>query len=52
MMIDRGLTHFTVAPLLRKLGAPIRDIFDRRLGLMFTLFGVILPQGFDLGLFL
>jgi hypothetical protein len=50
-MIDRGLPHFIVATLLWKPGAPIRDIFDRRLGLMFTLFVVMLPEGFDLGLF-
>lgn len=42
----RGLRFFVVAALLWKYGAPIRDFVDRRLGLMFTLFLVMLVGGF------
>ncbi|MDF0594797.1 YqaA family protein [Psychromarinibacter halotolerans] len=45
-IIARGLRFFVVAALLWKLGAPIRDFIERRLGLMFTLFVVILLGGF------
>ena len=37
---------FIVAGLLWKYGAPIRDFIERRLGLMFVLFVVILLGGF------
>ena len=37
-----------VAALLWKFGAPIRDFIERRLGLMFTLFVVLLLGGFAL----
>lgn len=45
-IIARGLRFFIVAALLWKYGAPIRDFIERRLGLMFTLFIVILVGGF------
>ncbi|MFT5744340.1 MAG: membrane protein YqaA with SNARE-associated domain [Paracoccaceae bacterium] len=45
-IIARGLRFFIVAALLWKFGAPIRDFIERRLGLMFTLFCVLLIGGF------
>ncbi|MHA6267726.1 YqaA family protein [uncultured Aliiroseovarius sp.] len=45
-VIARGLRFFVVATLLWKFGAPIRDFIERRLGLMFILFVVILLGGF------
>lgn len=45
-IIARGLRFFIVAALLWKFGAPIRDFIERRLGLMFTLFILILLGGF------
>ena len=45
-IVARGLRFFIVAFLLWKFGAPIRDFIERRLGLMFTLFVVILLGGF------
>jgi len=45
-VIARGLRFFIVAALLWKFGAPIRDFIEKRLGLMFTLFVVILLGGF------
>lgn len=47
-VIARGLRFFIVAALLWKFGAPIRDFIERRLGLMFILFAVILLGGFAL----
>lgn len=47
-IIARGLRFFIVAALLWKYGAPIRDFIEKRLGLMFTLFVVILLGGFYL----
>ncbi|UWQ13023.1 DedA family protein [Aliiroseovarius sp. M344] len=47
-VIARGLRFFVVAALLWKFGAPIRDFIERRLGLMFILFVVILGGGFYL----
>ncbi|MDA5094924.1 DedA family protein [Aliiroseovarius sp. KMU-50] len=47
-VIARGLRFFIVAALLWKFGAPIRDFIERRLGLVFTLFVVILLGGFYL----
>lgn len=51
-IIARGLRFFVVAALLWKYGAPIRDFIEKRLGLMFTLFVVILLGGFYLVKFL
>lgn len=45
-VIARGLRFFIVAGLLWKFGAPIRDFIERRLGLMFTLFCLLLVGGF------
>lgn len=45
-ILARGLRFFIVATLLWKYGAPIRDFIERRLGLMFILFIVILFAGF------
>ncbi|MGB0902149.1 YqaA family protein [Halocynthiibacter sp.] len=45
-IIARGLRFFIVAALLWKFGSPIRDFIERRLGLMFTLFVIILCAGF------
>lgn len=45
-IIARALRFFVVATLLWKIGEPIRDFIERRLGLMFTLFCVILIGGF------
>lgn len=47
-IIARGLRFFIVAGLLWKFGPPIRDFIERRLGLMFVLFLVILFGGFAL----
>lgn len=44
----RGLRFFVVAALLWKFGAPIRSFIERRLGLMFILFVVLLLGGFFL----
>jgi membrane protein YqaA with SNARE-associated domain len=45
-LIARGLRFFIVAALLWKFGAPIRDFIEKRLGLMFTLFCILLVGGF------
>jgi len=45
-IIARGLRFFIVAALLWKFGAPIKDFIEKRLGLMFTLFVVLLIGGF------
>ncbi len=45
-ILARGLRFFVVAGLLWQFGAPIRDFIERRLGLMFTLFVVLLLGGF------
>lgn len=45
-IIARGLRFFIVAALLWKFGAPIKDFIEKRLGLMFTLFVLLLGGGF------
>jgi len=45
-VLARGLRFFVVAALLRWLGPPIRDFIERRLGLVFTVFVVLLVGGF------
>ncbi|MEP5729601.1 MAG: VTT domain-containing protein [Sulfitobacter sp.] len=45
-ILARGLRFFIVAALLWKFGAPIRDFIEKRLGLMFTLFIILLIGGF------
>jgi membrane protein YqaA with SNARE-associated domain len=47
-ILARGLRFFVVAAILWRFGAPMRDFIERRLGLMFTLFVVILLGGFFL----
>lgn len=51
-LIARSLRFFLIAVLLWKFGTPIRDFIERRLGLMFTLFVVILLGGFTMVKFL
>ncbi len=45
-IVARALRFFVVAGLLWKFGEPIRDFIERRLGLMFILFCVLLVGGF------
>ncbi|MBZ0127901.1 MAG: DedA family protein [Rhodobacteraceae bacterium] len=45
-IVARGLRFFIVAALLWKFGAPIREFIERRLGLMFTIFILLLFGGF------
>ncbi|WP_071674802.1 YqaA family protein [Nioella nitratireducens] len=45
-VIARGLRFFVVAALLWKFGAPIRDFIEKRLGLMFIVFVLLLAGGF------
>ena len=47
-IVARGLRFFVIAGLLCYFGAQIRDFIERRLGLMFTLFIVLLVGGFGL----
>lgn len=44
----RAIRFFLVAALLWKFGAPIRDFIERRLGLVFIVFCVLLVVGFAL----
>ncbi|MCL1627299.1 MULTISPECIES: YqaA family protein [Roseinatronobacter] len=45
-IIARALRFFIVAALLWKFGAPIRDFIEKRLGLVFIVFVVLLVGGF------
>lgn len=45
-IIARGLRFYLVAWLLWRYGEPIRDFIERRLGLMFSLFMLLLVGGF------
>lgn len=45
-IVGRGLRFFVVSGLLYWFGPPIRDFIEKRLGLMFTLFCVLLVGGF------
>lgn len=45
-IIGRGIRFFLVAWLLQRFGAPIRVFIERNLGLLFTLFMVLLVGGF------
>jgi membrane protein YqaA with SNARE-associated domain len=47
-IVARGIRFFLVAALLWKFGTPIRDFIERRLGLMFSLFIILLVGGFFL----
>jgi hypothetical protein len=42
----RGLRFFVVAGLLYWFGPPIKDFIERRLGLLFTIFVILLLGGF------
>ncbi len=45
-VLARAMRFFLVAALLWKFGAPVRDFIERRLGLVFTVFVVLLVGGF------
>jgi membrane protein YqaA with SNARE-associated domain len=45
-VVARGLRFFVVAALLWKFGEPIREFIERRLGLLFTVFCLLLVGGF------
>jgi len=45
-IIARGARFFLVAGLLWKFGPPMREFIEKRLGLMFTLFIILLLGGF------
>lgn len=45
-IVSRGLRFFIVAGLLYRFGEPIRTFIEKRLGLLFTLFMVLLVGGF------
>lgn len=45
-ILARGIRYMVIAALLWKFGAPIRDFIERRLGLVFALFLVVLIGGF------
>ena len=47
-ILARGLRFFIVAALLWKFGEPIRAFIEKRLGLLFVLFVVLLLGGFVL----
>ncbi|MCH2095773.1 MAG: DedA family protein [Rhodobacteraceae bacterium] len=47
-ILARGLRFFIVAALLRAFGEPVRVFIERRLGLVFTAFVVLLIGGFVL----
>lgn len=45
-IVARGMRFFIVAWLLWKFGAPVRDFIEKRLGLAFTIFVLLLLGGF------
>lgn len=45
-IIARGIRFFIIAGLLWKFGEPVRDFIEKRLGLVFTLFLLVLFAGF------
>lgn len=45
-VLARGIRFFLVAALLRKFGEPVRDFIEKRLGLVTTLFLILLFGGF------
>jgi membrane protein YqaA with SNARE-associated domain len=47
-ILARALRFFIIAALLWKFGAPIRTFIEKRLGLMFTAFCIVLVGGFVL----
>jgi membrane protein DedA with SNARE-associated domain len=51
-ILARGLRFFIVAGLLWRFGEPMRDFIEKRLGLVFTVFVLLLLGGFALVRFL
>jgi membrane protein YqaA with SNARE-associated domain len=51
-ILARALRFFVVAALLWKFGPPIRDFIEKRLGLIFAIFCVLLIGGFYLVMYL
>ena len=47
-LLARGLRFFVVAALLYWIGPPIRDFIEKRLGLVFIIFCLLLIGGFAL----
>ena len=47
-VLARGLRFFVVAALLYWIGQPIREFIEKRLGLLFTIFCILLVGGFVL----
>lgn len=47
-VVSRGIRFFVVSALLYFFGPPIKDFIEKRLGLMFALFVVLLVGGFAL----
>lgn len=45
-IVARAIRFYIVAALLWKFGEPIRDFIEKRLGLMFTIFCILLVGGF------
>lgn len=45
-ILARALRFFLVAALLWRFGAPVRDFIERRLGMVFTVFVLLLVGGF------
>lgn len=45
-LVSRGIRFFVVSGLLYFFGPPIKDFIEKRLGLMFTIFVVLLVGGF------
>ena len=45
-LLARALRFFLVAGLLWQFGAPVRDFIEKRLGLVFTVFCLLLFGGF------
>jgi len=45
-IVSRGIRFFVVSGLLYFFGPPIKDFIEKRLGLMFTIFVVLLVGGF------
>lgn len=45
-IVSRGMRFFAVAALLYLFGEPIRNFIEKRLGLVFTVFVILLVGGF------
>lgn len=51
-ILARGIRFYVVAALLWKFGPPMREFIEKRLGLLFTLFVILLVGGFVLAKFI